>query len=273
MVWMLVLWGCGEESATGPDAGSVGDESDALGPLCDCNPVVGQSCCADGEKCAPGHQDPNLDPPSMCVSDGNVPTGGVCTVSPVVVGEAYDDCVVGNVCVDGACREICSQAPDSCDADKVCVRVSGLFEGFDGTGTCVPTCDVIDQDCEQSPEHAFGTGCYLSLTTGEGQCLQSVPEQANPLPGLQGDDCQYLNTCTVGYGCTLLNQPQAPTGNVCAYFCDAENGGGPTCADGPGPLLTCVAINGGFYSDATEVPTEVGFCVDCTVWSDVPGCQ
>lgn len=248
-------------------------EPDALGAPCDCNPVVGQSCCGDGAKCAPAHQGGQLDPLTACVAAGGVPTGGACTVSASVPGDAYDDCAVGNACVDGACREICSLAPDTCGADEACVRVSGLFEGFENVGTCVPTCDVVDQDCEQHPDHAFGTGCFLSLSTGEGQCLASVPEQPNPMPGIQGDDCQYLNTCAVGYGCTQLNDPQTPTGNVCAYFCDADNAGGPTCSDGPGGMYTCVAINGGFYGDATEVPERVGFCVDCTVWSTVPGCQ
>ena len=233
-----------------------------------CNPLA-QTGCMAGEKCSPPH-DP-FEPGcgyTRCVPDGDVPTGGVCAVVP----SGFDDCMGGDLCVGDECKRMCSQWPDSCDESYACVPLPDVYDLLDLLGVCEPVCDVLAQDCAQAPEDEHGTGCYLRLQAGTAVCRPARAELDGGVPGLQGDACTYLDTCAVGYACTQLDDP-VPSGNVCAFFCDADDNGGPTCADGPGDPLTCVAINGGFYGDATSVPMNIGFCVDCVVWADVPGCQ
>ena len=81
----------------------------------------------------------------------------------------------------------------------------------------------------------------------------------------------FLNDCQPGYGCNLLDDPLMPTGQVCAFFCDASGMGSPGCGDGPGPAFTCVPING-FYGDVDNVATNIGMCVDCMEWSGLGVC-
>ena len=79
----------------------------------------------------------------------------------------------------------------------------------------------------------------------------------------------FLNTCARGFGCTQLDDPVQTTGNVCAAFCDPQQN---SCADEGLPALTCMRFEE-FYADVPNVAGDIGFCVDCQVWSDVPGCN
>lgn len=254
------------------DDGGIGADASWLdgGVIAMCNPIA-QTGCQPGEKCS---QLVESDAPFLavttCVPDGNVPNGGMCTEGTPGPNTGYDDCVAGNLCTGGECLEICGQLPDSCPAGESCVPFANTFDDLDNVGLCNPECDVLAQDCTQDPNDTFGTGCYISLQTGNATCAPALPEMVNGMPGTQQDACMYLNTCAVGYGCTLLDDP-VPSNNVCAKFCDPMNSGGPICDD-TGSATTCAQINM-FYNDADQVPDEVGFCVDCTVWTDVPPCM
>lgn len=258
---------CGGGSSS-PDAGintggDGGGGSDGGGPSA-CNPVA-QTGCAAGEKCT--QRVDSLDPflaVTACVADGAVPLGSACVAGdPAVTGA--DDCAAGGYCVNSVCTEICSEAPDSCPSATVCVPFSQTFD--EGVGLCQPTCDVLMQNCPN------GEGCYIGLTSGKSSCAPAFGETMGADPGKQGVECNFLNTCAVGFGCTLINDAANPTGNVCAKFCDTLNAGGPTCAGGadPYPSLTCVQING-FYGDVEAVPTTVGFCVDCLIFAELDVC-
>ena len=112
-------------------------------------------------------------------------------------------------------------------------------------------CDPLAQDCDG------GEGCYVNLSNGEQSC-------ATPFePGTQGDPCEFINSCEVGYGCNLLAAPDSQE-RVCAFFCDPE-GGSPTCADGPGPMYECRRINE-FWSDVPDVSSALGMCLDPQVF-------
>ncbi len=127
-----------------------------------------------------------------------------------------------------------------------------------------PECSVVVQDC---PSRTLG--CYMSLSNGLTTCAPALSESRSGEPGTQGDACHYLNTCARGYGCTLLNDPVNTTGNVCAAFCDPLQ---DSCADEGLPSLTCMRFDE-FYGDVPNVPDDIGFCVDCQLWYDVPGCN
>jgi hypothetical protein len=237
----------------------------AGGPPQACNPVA-QTGCDAGEKCAHlVESDSPLLSRTTCVPNGNVPLGGQCAVGAPGPSTGYDDCAAGGHCSGSVCTEICTQAPDSCPQEASCVPFSGLFSDLDGLGLCQAQCDVMAQNC------CDGDGCYVSLSSGESSCAPAVPETMGGMPGRQGDACMFLNTCDVGFGCTLIDDPVNTTGNVCAKFCDPAMAGGPTCDD-TGTATTCTQINT-FYADADNVPDEVGFCIDCAVWTDVPACQ
>jgi hypothetical protein len=273
---MLVFAGCGGGSSS-PDSGPGDSFVDAayldadIYCLSTCNPVA-QTGCQQSEKCTDLHdQDGTSFCGPFCVPDGDVETGGACTIGPPGL-ESYDDCVAGNLCVAGTCGRVCTRAPDSCDDGFACTPLDGYFEGTQNVGTCASTCDPLAQDCAQDPSDPHGTGCYLEPLTGYATCAAATPEPPASMPGTQGETCMTANGCALGYGCLLLDAPVNPVGNVCAFLCDADAGGGPTCADGPGDTYTCVAING-FYDDTTNVAANIGMCVDCTVWTDAPGCQ
>lgn len=201
-------------------------------------------------------------------------------------------CAPGLACDGGRCARYCSLSgcgptcganltclpidfpPDLAQADYddvgLCADCNDPLVGINAAVSCGAACDVLDQDCSQSPGDELATACYLSLSTGHASCAAESPDGVS---GIQGEPCSYANSCAEGYGCAQLDDPVQTTGTVCALLCDASDSGGPGCADGPGDQLTCVAINGGYYGDATNVAPDLGMCVDCTVWADVPGCQ
>lgn len=276
---LLVLGACGDAGSDGPlTCFCPGFEPDGgpdatLEEICD---PVAQTGCEAGEKCASVDIDGFGTVRTWCVADGDVPLGGACTTTPPGPGTGFDDCVAGHACVSSKCRRMCTVESDSCSNDEACVAVSTLHSDIGGVGVCDPLCDPLAQDCAPEPDQPFGTGCYLSINSGNATCAPARAEDDGGMPGVQGSPCMYLNTCAVGYGCNLLDDPISPWGNVCAYYCDAADTGGPTCndGDGPGPFgYTCVAINGGIYGDADNVPPDVGLCINCAVWADLPGCQ
>lgn len=263
---MILVAGCGSVVPDGsaPDASVPADAAgmaDAAVPDPDsCDPVSNTGC-ADDEKCSfLVESESPLTGRTTCVPAGNVPPGGACTRGPA--GETgYDNCAGNASCVAGTCQEICLDEPDSCSVEnEACFLQPPAYSDREGVGLCLPSCDPVAQDCPA------GEGCYLDAASGDSACATPVTES-----GMQGDDCQFQNACQIGYGCVLNNDPVAPTGLSCAFFCDAGGGGGRSCADGPGPTFTCVRISE-FYADSERVPDEIGMCIDCATWQDVPGC-
>jgi len=120
----------------------------------------------------------------------------------------------------------------------------------------MPACDPLLQDCPVGTD-----GCYVVIPSGETAC-------ATPGTKSLGQDCSYINDCIPGEGCALINDPNNPTGLVCAFFCDADGAGGPTCSDtgGPGPTFVCVRLND-FYGDVDSAPPNLGICVDPNVYT------
>jgi len=242
-----------ESMQDGSDADGIAPDADVpeeLAPPCD---PLAQTGCATGEKCTMVAETAN---PSVtrtdCVADGDVALSGACT-SQQHGTDSWDNCVAGAVCMNGVCDEICGTTPDTC-VGGVCTTMSNMFADRTNIGACSPTCDPLTQDCPIT-----GDACYLDVTSGKATC-STVAAQ-----GVQGDVCAYSNSCQVGYGCILPNDPVNPTGLTCAFFCKATGSGGPTCADGPGASYTCVAANT-FYS-VTNMDPAVGLCVDPSVWT------
>ena len=137
-----------------------------------------------------------------------------------------------------------------------------------GVSVDVDGCPIVDSNFGDCDPLTDLTGCIKSLN-----CYVALNETDPTLcagdftGGIQGDSCEFVNGCTGGYSCVLLDDPINATGLECAFICDASNSGGPTCADGPGPAFQCMPING-FYGDIPGFPVEIGMCIDPEEWSD-----
>jgi hypothetical protein len=185
----------------------------------------------DTNACAPGH--------TSCF--------GICgdiDLDPDHCGGCGIACVGTEECCNNSCVDTFAQDPSNCggcgivcDSGEICT-----VEGF-----CAEPCNPLAQDCASSSD-----ACYSLILTGEAICSQPVA-----FPGAQGEPCTFLNDCAIGYGCVLINDLIDPTGNICALFCDANGGGGPSC-DGLGAGFTCLRINT-FYVDV-NTPDELGMC-------------
>lgn len=241
------------------DASTPGDASE---PPCD---PVSQTGCAIPYRCTQivESAEPLL-VRTLCVPDGSVGLGDACVVG-ALTATGFDDCAAGGYCLDGLCTEICAEDPDSCVGAQLCLPSPNVFDG--GIGLCRSACDVLVQNCPN------GLACYLSLTSGKSGCAPALSELPSG-PGKQADPCQRPNACAPGFGCTLENDVANPAWNICAKFCDPMNLGGRTCGGEPDALpdLSCVPING-FYGTVAEVPTTIGFCIDCTAFSELEVCM
>ncbi len=239
----LQIVSCGGSGSV--DGGTVDGGQDG-GTNGSCN-VVAQTGCDVAEKCAAVIvADDPFDGQIRCVPDGTVQKGDACTYGDSGP-EGYDNCRAGLQCVGSECEEICNVAPDSCPSPDGCVPTGDIFDEQEGVGTCSFRCDPLTQDC--SGDEA----CYLVVESGAQICgLEAAV-------ATQGDDCVFTNGCTEGYGCVLPTSPEDST-LTCAFFCDPEEGP-PTCTEGPGPSFECRRITE-FYSDADNVSTALGMCVD-----------
>jgi hypothetical protein len=134
--WLCACGEPGESSVV--DSGGGGIDTLCFTAVCaGCDPVA-QMGCADGEKCTWQHVTDTLGR-LTCTLDGTVPLGDVCTRMPPGETAGYDDCAGGGYCLAGTCREICTEAPDSCEAPSSCTLQPGLFDGAsDPTGLCEP---------------------------------------------------------------------------------------------------------------------------------------
>jgi len=209
----------------------------------DCDPVA-QTGCLAGQKCT----SVDLGMGSFatgCYTAGATPVGGACSSA---MGGSADTCAAGSFCIDGTCSEICdtSMPPSGCN----CLQYVGIFADRTNVGVCGLICDPLAQDCPDQADE-----CVVQF--------YNPPLCAQAGTAVQGDACMYLNSCQIGYSCTLSDDPVNPTGLTCAFICD-PSGGGPSCDQGPGAGYTCVSLSS-FYSDPA-MPSNIGHCVDCTVW-------
>ena len=108
----------------------------------------------------------------------------------------------------------------------------------------VCNCDVLLQNCADPAD-----ACFLNAVNNVEICaLESFT-------ATQGDACVFANGCAAGYGCLLSSE----TGLQCAFYCDADSLGGPTCDDGPGPGFDCIRLNDHFNN--VNVRDVIGLCV------------
>lgn len=224
----------------------------------ECDPLA-NSGCGPGEKCTWSRDEElGVEGRTTCVPDGAVAVGEPCET----VGEAgsyTDDCAGGAFCL-GECATICNDADDMCPDGTHCATFGRVFMDRPDIGMCIFSCDVLSQNCD------VGEACYLAPETGEASCVPPAAEV-----GSQGDVCEFINACEPGYGCIFDDGTGAPT--QCAYHCDADDAGGPTCDDGPGAAFTCISLHT-FYSGVPDsIPTRSGMCVDCSgVLAGTRGC-
>lgn len=267
----LIACGGGEET-TGATA-DARPTPDGGEPVCECNPTFGPrgGCCAEGDRCSLRYEGGSR-PNTMCLVDGFIPEGDACTVGSGELGTRHDDCVGGTVCFDGRCSPVCALNLDSCVGPDSCVDVPHLFWDRGNVGVCMRACDPLAQNCAQNPEHAYGTGCYVDVFTAGTYCLAAGLGTEDGAAVAGGAACSAFAACEVGYGCLLPDSVADATTNVCAFLCDSDSTGGPTCAEGPGADHACVSLVD-FYEGIGSVPPEIGMCVDCDVWTEVAECQ
>ena len=140
---------------------------------------------------------------------------------------------------------------DSWNGDNDCSDgIIVLYQNVSCTALFSYTCNPITQDCSDVKD-----GCYLSLWGGDTFCADSYTGAS---PGRQGDSCEFLNACDIGFGCLL----GGTNGMVCARFCNT-NDPGTTCQT-IGDGFTCVQINQFYGGNTPDVPDDVGMCVDCS---------
>lgn len=128
--------GCGGDGSSIVDAAAV--DGDECSLASGCNPISQTGCEAD-QKCT-WQQVTETEGWIACVPDGTVALGDACTTMEPGETMGYDDCARGGYC-RGVCKEICTDAPDSCELQtSECVVYAGVFdECVDvGTGLCEP---------------------------------------------------------------------------------------------------------------------------------------
>jgi hypothetical protein len=243
--------GTGGGGALGGAGGS--DSVYDAGPPCaerteaNCDPA--QDCgCGAGLRCAQVYE--SLDPWTVhtaCVAVGTHPIGAGCAVDATT---RIDDCVGGAVCLSNGCQALCHVAADAeCASNEACMAVAGYFADRPGIGACHRICDPLAQNC------SAGEGCFYDTRRRIGVCATIQNDPSTGTIGGQGDPCQAANSCERGTACLFLD-PQSPTGNRCATYCD------PSSTNPCAPLggsLTCKSLDA-LYPNA-GLPVTLGLCV------------
>ncbi len=213
-LWLMLASACSDDVVVvvGELDASLVDADDTRCPaaarLSLCNPLapVGMQGCSAGHKCTwlvvRGAPEPFGK--VSCVPDGVAERGRPCTVGAPGEATGFDDCQAGNICVAGACRDICGfggGAAEACAAGASCVRVDYLWStcGADPMyGVCYPSCDPVTQRLPDGASCGAGRGCYLLVnsttttavcanagTVGHGDVISGGVFANSCLPGLQ----------------------------------------------------------------------------------------
>jgi hypothetical protein len=152
----------------------------------------------------------------------------------------------------GPQTEICGDGQDNdCDGEM-------------DNGCSSLECDPLDlTSCNANPGVE---ACYINAFANSSVCA------APALPGQdQNDPCQFLNECSPGLSCMLVNSDN--TGLLCSNQCDPATG--MTAAGGNCETLTeltdgrCVALSA-YYSDVYI--SDVGLCIDCALAQNAGVC-
>jgi hypothetical protein len=224
----LTLCTCDNECASGLDCSGL----QCVGGLC-ATACASSAGCAGGQSCS-GLVTVGQMSVAVCVDDNQ---GGAPLLDPCTQDE---DCQ-SNLCFSNRCSVAC-QGDGDCGMDGSCQAFVGLPD------LCTSgACDALAQDCP------IGTdACFPDITMETTVCGAPFGTAT------QGDECQFINGCSKGYGCTLFNDAQ--TALVCAFICDALDAGGPSCADSPNPAFNCIALND-YWGDVDNMPPNLGLCV------------
>ena len=198
--------------------------------------------CPEGEKCVPYAANGEVWNANKCVPElGEGQTDEACEYDGIV--EASDDCSDDHACwfvddSEGLCTPFCTGTPD----DPNCPEGRTCFIGFQGSVTmCVPSCDVLTQDC--GPEQV------CTWVTDDFGCLP-----ADPAPAQIGDPCvdEDLPNCAPGDLCVAAESlPACADSHCCTSYCDLDM---PSC---PSPELACEP----FFDQPPPGLETVGVCI------------
>lgn len=215
----------GDDVTIDPDANTGGPDAASAA----CNPVS-QTGCATGEKCTWIEISDTLGKIG-CVADGTVALGGACAYGAQGETTGFDDCVAGNICIGGACEEICTATPDSCPTTSACSQYSGLFDGFEvQLGACDFKCSPGPQTRTFDDGAACGgtterpKGCYgwaWGTTPIEFTCTPDISDAAwnQPPSPLAPSGNPYLNSCDAGFIPWISNFDDTVSTDVCIAWC------------------------------------------------------
>lgn len=191
---------------------------------------------------------------------GSATAGQLCLPGEAVTGVATNGDLVCS-CFPGLadCTTGCFDLATSVDSCGQCDRACSAAASASGPcigGACRP-CSPTVQDCSDGSH-----GCFADIFNfGDSFCAEPAGLIGS---GTQGDDCQFLNGCAIGYGCVLNNDPVTPTGLECARFCDPDDVSGPEgtprCEAEAGAGFRCERATD-FYSNVPAAASYVGFCV------------
>lgn len=245
-----------------------------------CDPI-NQTNCNAGEKCTWITIDQDTAEGVVgCVPDGTVPLAGACTRGPDGATTGFDDCVAGSYCIQGACQTICTQAPDSCDANGSCTLYAGAFTSSGNMGTCAFACDPVTQKRTLDDADACGggtnvKGCYRQFNEPKAACAET-PAAAQSLghedTAYDWPNSVFLNGCAPGYAPLLRESTESQRVMCVAYCRPAETHSGATANEGglPGSGYTCADRGGSgaeckywWYFMGEEASAEadgLGFC-------------
>lgn len=230
-------------AACGGDDGTVTPTTDArdidaeVVTVCDPLAAAGAQGCAVGQKCTwiVITDTPDDVGKIGCVPDGTVDPAGACTNGAAGETTGFDNCKAGNICVAGACKDICGfggGANEACTAGQACTRYSGLWaNGEDDPmyGACNPTCDPVTQLRGDGTTCGMGQGCYLlvSSTTSSAVCAGA----GTVMHGTAITGQAFANSCVPGAQPRRANPTDMVTecGGLCAvkdvFVTDPANAG------------------------------------------------
>lgn len=256
----------------------------------------GKNCCSNGACvcCSGNHYNPALgicEPDTTCLKDSDCPScqncvSGSCT--PLV-------CPTGYVCQDGGCKKICDCSNPSCPTGSVCYPYSAtecFCRKCEGTGPCLPGCELINGNCAPSPCNApcdpF-TPCPTGCGCQNGRCVSCSSLNCNncTIPGCSCQNnvcagtpcsgpCDPGNPCGAGCGCK--DNTCAPCEKTCntqddcylGCYCDEVN---HTCKANPCQYKTCSNPS----DCGRDCTCYEGRCIPCSAFScaecaSIPGC-
>jgi hypothetical protein len=203
-----------------------------------CN-VLQQTGCAAGEKCTwiEDATTPQKVGHIGCAPDGTVARGASCMYTPPGANGGYDDCMKGDVCDHGACKQICDQngSQPMCGAGFACSVGASLFGPTDGpfaAGVCDPSCDPL-------ADNKFGKPTRTGSACGSNEGCYGLPDN------ILGT--KY--TCELEVNSTLFHRSACTTDDGClspgglAFINGCAQGFEPIALDTTGSTQTdCISM-------------------------------